>query len=494
MSFDFVPKLPRWSWFAFCAAVGLAVAVLAYFLRAQVVVQDGPLLIEALILSDEAPQPWHHPFYIPIVWTIERLLGGEGLERRALEVASAVLGGLAVFAFGGAVRQFGRGLGESLGLLALFATSPGLIVHASIIEMHSGQLLGAATEAWFAALALTARSAPAAIALWFVAGSAAMGMHLLDSVLFAGGCMALFFAGCLAWRRDRRFWPAFRPVGLALIGLGLAAAGIEALSSQTVDTAAPGESGVEKATWLVEGFYDGPSLRVLWHEVLVPYLGVWFVLGLGLVRGGFAKDRRCLLFFTGLPLVTFVWMFGVPTAGGYALGALPFLALSTHLPRSRAGFDRFAIAAAVIGQVVLGHTVLRELDDDRVRQDFERRVALATELLPDGGVFLSGDIDWQPVSGRIPGLVEYTLTRELADARLRGLSPQEFVGLYIGGLPTFVENWGRIVVDPTWREQVQREPALGPYMQALEDAIALAPNARYVPSSAGEALLIEAQR
>ena len=49
------------------------------------------------------------------------------------------------------------------------------------------------------------------------------------------------------------------------------------------------------------------------------------------------------------------------------------------------------------------------------------------------------------------------------------------------------------MVDPTWREQVQREPALGPYMQALEDAIALAPNARYVPSSAGEALLIEAQ-
>jgi len=166
-------------------------------------------------------------------------------------------------------------------------------------------------------------------------------------------------------------------------------------------------------------------------------------------------------------------VFGVETEGGYFLSTVPMLALGacTLIAKWLEGPKRRTITAALmVGILLHGLWTLGELDreDSRIESNWGRRRHLAVvHVVAPPAVVLSADLSLQLVSGRTDGIVERALWPELYAAVGASASPDQFSVAVLSSASAVDLDTMSIVLDCNWTEFIERNPEVGPYMDAL---------------------------
>jgi hypothetical protein len=454
------------------ALCGAALLTALYFQLGQgALVQDGPLLLQELV-NQSSPTPlWIHAAVFPLARALLALFPGiEPLTSLALVSALAGAAGVIVTAL--AVRRV-AGPQATLATAALVATCPALVVHASLVEVHSQQFLGAALLAL--ALVTLLEVGPEiprrarVLALWLCCAALAVLLHRANALPL------LALAGAAAWQARG----ADRLRGLAgwrlavICGSGAVGAGALLIAAQWSVGREHG-GGLGQSLWLLREFLGVPSAEFVARELL---LGQGLVLccgalGLALVR----PPLRGLAATAAAAVLLIFALFAVVTEGGYFLGATPFLALgvATCVERCRASWSlstaglACATAVLVLGQGTLAVGLSRTAEEAELAAWARARLAALATLPQRERLLLSADASLQLLSGRGLPLVERPLWHELYLAASTGTPPQSFCAAAEQQLqPLLASSSVEVVLDWNWRRYLARRPEIEPYLTAL---------------------------
>lgn len=429
----------------------LAAGVLYRATWQEFMFDDGPTMAVFVALD---LGPWYHVLLVPIAMQVKALFGLSGGLTPLLWV-STLSGAIATAATYGFLRRMDATRASAATATALFATAPALWFQSTTTEVHA---LHAAVVT-LAALLFT-------LLPWHArgvrfAGSVLAGALLVGALVLAhragitagGGFLAL--AWVLARRRGstRSAW-----VWLFLVGPVFLVGGLVANAwGGTLLGALPGQHGgaAPLAVWKAFGNGSGAA-----RQIAADWLAAWPLVALLALVGLFApahrrRDELPIVLAGVLPAVVVFAGIGLPSMGGYALAAAPFVLLAAlrgvHGLLRRTPLRSATIVATLLVAVHATLTLFELRDDERVafgRLGVERANAMR-KLLPDGGTLLSVDASKQLVTARVPNVEEPSLRGVLP--RQRG--PETLFPETIPLLDALVATRsGRIVWDPNWRE------------------------------------------
>lgn len=464
----------------------------------QALSEDGPHLVEQLVLADGIAR-WYHAAYLPLAQALGALPFVAG-EVHALAAASA-LASVAALAFAAATA---RRLGGSAWVpVLLLVGSSGWWVNAARVEVHGQQLFGAALLLWAAARFVADERRPARATTSAAGACAVLAVAAFVATISHRTNPGLLPVVALLWWRRVPFGRAAG--GVACLGAGLLA-GVLAN-----DAAGILRGGSEGDLWLIETFRTSFTWEFLLDELLAPWAAPLFG-GVFAIAFGGATARRLVV--GALPLLAFFVWFGISTAGGYFGGVALALSVAAGVAWSRfagatvegsqlaasqyasdedrapsssaqsvgssapfAGPRRAVVACGLLVALVFslgGATVGARTLWSESRRSFDALARERVERLCDGlelpihvVVF---EPDRQTVTGRVHGLVAHNLVDELIILVEAGATPAGFAERTMTFVREVVEGGERIAIDGGWREWGALDPRVGAYMTAIEDA------------------------
>jgi hypothetical protein len=443
-------------------AVSLLALIAWHWLATAALTDDGSQLVQDFSNPRGLPL-WFHVLYFPSAGVV-RVAGAR--PDQALWLVSAISGAAVVGSMHAAafVLTGRRWIAAATALGLLWA--PGLVEHATIIEVHA---LHAAVVSLVVLALLLARGRPRRVVLVLFLGSAtAVWSH--RSGALAAPAFALLALAVLAEERAR----PLRRVAIATAGgVALGYLGDELLHRWI------GGPTVFESLLQVRGASASPSFAGVWHEVLRPlgvlWLGVWLV-GCGRSAGWL------LVFVPGTALLCH----GLPTAlaaintrGGYCLCTLPFLALglALQLQRLHRPWSIIATAAAFLLSAWLSIGTLAQpwrTQDGALRQ---RRIALARASLPAGGEIYSMCPGRQYVDGAVAGVSECDVFEWLGSRLAARATPEQIRSELFATLTAAMAR-GPVVWTREWRAE-----ALPPAAAEVLTGIDAAVQAHFMPTA-----------
>jgi hypothetical protein len=419
------------------ALVGGLGGVAAFAAATDALLDDGPQLVAEFGRPDGLPL-WFHVLYFPAA----ALLRAAGVAPdRALLLVSVLATAVLLACVHAAAFVVTGQRRAALVATAAVALCPGVVLHATFIEVHA---LHAAAVAAAALAVVAAHARPRLVVAAACAGAAGIVLTHRSAALAAPALAVL----TLAALQQRGVVHALRRAALAVAAGILVGYVADAVVHRVVGGPPLGES------WFhVHAAMVSPSASHVLHEVVWPlgalWLGAWpWRRPTG--RGGIALAlaSAAALVGHGAPIA----LAGIATRGGYALGAVPLLALgfavqftavsgassgasSGNLSRAssaarlaapgappppppdpaavaarRAGWRRRSVGLLVAGALLasawwswqaVGEPPRRELAALR-----RQRLALAAASLPAGGAVFGFDPSGQHVTGALPGVQE----------------------------------------------------------------------------------------
>ena len=412
--------------------VGLAAAALFLLLAQARMPGDAAGLVAGLDRALDGTGPdtfWYHLAFAWVARGLAAALPWAG-ALGTLQVVAALAAGLAIPLAWLALRRLGVGERGAAGAALLLALSPGLVQHATIVEVHGLQL-----AAGLAALALVARARDAG-----PAGLAALGLgvgllvnlaHQTGPLLFPGLVLAAF------WGAGARPLPDTWPGRAARFGAAsagyLAALALARLATDRLSPF-PNIRAFEDFAALTAMLQKPIGWSFLRDELLVMLpvllacgaLGAVGALGLTIGRGAGAErgepgddnggddDRpraRRDLARLGLVLVLVPWafflLFGERTEGGYFVGAAPGLVLLTGLfLDARRPASPLPLVLLALASLLLTWRLAAEPGRAEANVLARARVAAVAELLPAGGTVYALQYNEHTLAGRGDALVE----------------------------------------------------------------------------------------
>ena len=368
-------------------AVALVAVVAALALATEALLDDGPQLVEELARPGGLPL-WFHVLYLPVA---KLLVGLGATPERALLLVSALAAGVLVgSAHASAFVVTGR-RGVALATSLAVALCPGVVRHATFVEVHA---LHAAAVA-VVVLAIVAAHGRARLVLGLLVAGAATTVLTHRSAALVAPALALVATAAL---QQGGVPNAFRRAGAAT-GLGL----LLGYAADELLHRAFGGPPLLESLFQVRNAANAPSLGLTFHELIVPLGALW----LGAIGDGRTALRFAPLLALlghGVPVV----LAAIPTQGGYCLGAVPLLALGLAQQGARHGtwWWRTLFASALALSAFGAFAALT----DPVRTEFaamrRQRLELVRRCLPDGGTVFGFEPRRQHVTGALPGVNE----------------------------------------------------------------------------------------
>jgi hypothetical protein len=432
------------------AAFALASAVLYVALRQRVLDGDGPALVQGLLYSD--PPYWMHVAILPLARWLAPLSpdSDPSLPLAWIAVLGASGGVAASFLL---ARRCGVRRGAACVAAALAAVSPGLLFHATVIEVHALHFGAVALAALLTTLLPWRRRWLAAIALLPIVlllhGTHRTAVLLLPGWTVWAATLSMTRAAHTQPSTDRRdgrmrsmrelsYWGAPLAVGLA------AAIGGEAwLRGDTV----LGSIGTDSS--LIRAMNGGFSPAYVWTDWLWPLCALVPLALAALPCLLRTRDARAWpLLALVLPSVVFFCLWGTTSGGGYALGTLPFVIVLAGIGierlsqrrmrtsgtaveastdarpgRAHAAFGTATLLALVAGQLLCGALpIQREAHAAEVGAGRQRALAFGAALGGDG-VVLALDPSALPSHLYDARAREFNFAEELVRLRVSGASP-----------------------------------------------------------------------
>jgi hypothetical protein len=462
---------PRRQFLGDTAFAALAAVVLYRALATDALLDDGTQLAAALV-HPHAPPLWTHVLYLPVVRAVGAVLGTVPAE--SLRWTSILAGGVLVAAVHRTAVGLGLARGASSALAAAVALTPAVLWHGTVVEVHL--LHGAVVAVWLAALLGGPRDLRRTLGL--AAGGACLAFLSHRSAPLLVPALSFAAAVHTAPARDvrrRRFAQCTAAV-LAGIAAGMA-----------LDEGCHRLFGGRGLAWVPESVAASRTLApaAAWSgEVLWPM--AWLLPGglLAALTQRWQRRRRdgaesaeppanpesALVWVPVLgllPYVAAIVLGGVRTAGGYLLGWVPLgaLGLALFARQWKAGTPRrWAWGGLLLAQALCAVLFLHA-DARRAQLAPWRRarLALASESLPEGGLWISTDLARQRVDGARPGLWELDLGAAIADQLRAGLAPEQIAELAVQLLPPHVAAAGG---EALWVDEWSRPGAFPPnYVQ-----------------------------
>ncbi|MEZ5978538.1 MAG: hypothetical protein R3F34_10000 [Planctomycetota bacterium] len=439
------------------ALVGIAFLALFRTTRSELLDGDGTSLVERLAEADTGIALWYQAAYLVLGRAVEAFVGiGRSLDALLWVSAASGAAALALCAALGVRRQGAfAGLVPALAL----ASSPGLWLNATRVEVHATQAAGAAFALVLGTALRTGRAwstfALAAL-LQFVASTSHNSQHGM-----AFGVAWLVARGSSARR------------GSFAAGAGVAVGLAGALLANSSSNPTSPEMGVAYLFTLVRNWFTGPSLAFSVDEFVLPWCPV-----LGLVLLVRREDLRRVapVAVAVLPSLFFFLAYGIRSEGGYfatfAVGATVAATLASRRP---AGVRRNVVALVVAALSVLG--LVRSVDAlrDRARDPLgglgAARAAIAAEVLPDGGYYVRLDLEGQTVSGRVRHLHEIDAARMISEILVHHLAFERFEAAVEGRIAGAAATGLPIAIDRTWTIAAAVDTRIGPFMEEFERAV-----------------------
>ncbi len=451
-----------------CALLGLcAAAAVTYLARSiahPVLWDDGAYLLAKLGQAEHSPPIYYHALYLPLAWLLRETanLG----TASALLWASAVSAGLGAGLLVAAVWRWAAPAARLPLALAVLGCA-GLWVHATLIELHATQYLGAVVLV-LAALASPRLGEAPRLVLLALAAAFAVTSHNSSLALLPG-------AAWIASARPTGFpWPRPRALAVALLGLGLGGAVgwyVNGLSPVPEDILGEHTSQFQYVLFLLTDFRSDLTVRHALFEFLLPWAPC-FLAPLLFARRGW---RRALpIALAPLPLASLFLVLAIETRGGYFGPTAVFLVVAAAVG-SRAGgaAPRFAplaiLAAVVLAAFGTTRDPLYRSYLESAAESAERRRAVA-QFLPQGGVLLSVERDGQQLLvSHVAEISLVELVRQMGEANL---TPKQ-AGV---SLRQAVQVWGLtelpLLLDAHWHELADKGEREARYVDQLAQVLA----------------------
>lgn len=438
----------------------------AYALRSQLMWGDTPLMIEVLTTAGETAPGWIHWAVFPLVRAVQLSSPSIG-SFDALQVVNGLAIGSSLGICGWLFSKGGR---TSMGALATAAllTSPALIFHATVAEMHGLQLLGSTLllgvwcpQARRARQPNFSRQPGIGNATAMIATSCiAVLLHRSLIVLVAGMLASRLLV--LIRKRDKQSVSA---TAIAIISTAAAFAILQFTSN--VGVMAERGNAVQQAMWLVGEFADIPSLEFLVQDVALVAPLALAAFAYSIFRG---NGTVLLVSLPAIIGMAFFVSLGVPTNGGYLLSLTPWwIAASLNLQGSAdlVRSPRMVVVGFLVGaQLLLAFGYRATIIDATVASWGSSRHEALQQATKGPVVLLSADESLQLVSGRSKRIVERPLWPELAAAQSKGLTTEHFANLVLAELASAAAGV-TIALDLNWEEYMQARQGIDPYMDAL---------------------------